>query len=922
MKQQNFNTLISGIKSFLPISDLRPAQKDIFEEFLSRADENLTKGFFDLATGFGKTRMMNVLTEGYLSQNPKGKVVVVVPTQSLIKDENGEGMIKRFQDFHQMYHSEPLSIGSFYSYGKDTTSNVIVTTYSSLNTFVNKIKPKEVGLLLLDEAHHSLSEKRIDAIKEFSNACCYGLTATPAYSPDKSLENLLGSVIAEMNTVQAVKDGLLTPCKNVLISSKIKVDLSSVSKMRTGEYDEAELEKALSQALKSYQENGNAKNWKNVHELIANEIAVFYQNYVDETVGKVQGKKCMINCRSQAEAKLQVRALNKLFGKRVAGTWTTNTKDKTILNRFVNGNLPILCQVGKLSEGFDMPELDMCINYPTCSRVVEAQRGGRVLRLNPENKNKFALIVDVVFSHPDYDNPILSSHANGQVLYRDITNKSVMLKDKNLDGHETVFKTGDKKEKISSKLHLEVFDIFSNVEELITLENDAVDELKSQNLPLKRNGMKSSMDLYAQFHVSGSFFAKQLQKYYDENKTFEIDGIKYPLVEKVKSGSQIILALNEHENALSGFKKFLRENGCDLDIALKREGMKSSIDLGSLLGRGKLFFAKQLQKYYDENKSFEIDGIKYPLVEKVKSGSQIILALNEHENALEVLGKLLKKDVADVDIPVKREGMKSRQDLSLLFGRHVSFFKKKLKEYCDKNKIFEIDGIKYPLVEKVVYSGQITLVLHEHENALETLKKLLKKDAADVDIPVKREGMKSANDLSLFFNKAKTLLKDKLEKYYDENKTFEIGGVQYPLVKKVRAQSKIALVLHEHENALETLKKLLKKDGVDVDISVKREGMKSANDLSLFLNKAKTLLKDKLEKYYDENKMFEVDGVQYPLVEKVRSSGKQPLALHEYPQALETFKQLLLQEGIVLEERKITSQKQKPLPSQERQKSR
>ena len=73
------------------------------------------------------------------------------------------------------------------------------------------------------------------------------------------------------------------------------------------------------------------------------------------------------------------------------------TPDKSVLNKFVNGDLPILCQVGKLSEGFDMPELDMCINYPTCSRVVEAQRGGRVLRLNPQNQSKFSLIVDIVF---------------------------------------------------------------------------------------------------------------------------------------------------------------------------------------------------------------------------------------------------------------------------------------------------------------------------------------------------------------------------------------------------------------------------------------------------------------------------------------------------------------------------------------------
>ena len=922
MKQQNFNTLISGIKSFLPISDLRSAQKDIFDEFLSRVDENLTKGFFDLATGFGKTRMMNVLAEGYLSQNPKGKVVVVVPTQSLVKDENGDGMIKRFQDFHQMYHSEPLSIGSFYSYGKDTTSNVIVTTYSSLNTFVNNINPKEVGLLLLDEAHHSLSQSRMDAIKEFSNACCYGLTATPAYSPDKNLENLLGSVIAEMNTVQAVKDGLLTPCKNVLLSSKIKVDLSSISKTRTGEYNETELEKALSQALKSYQENGNAKNWKNVHELIANEIAVFYQNYVDETVGKVQGKKCMINCRSQAEAKLQARALNKLFGKTVAGTWTTDTKDKTILNKFVNGDLPILCQVGKLSEGFDMPKLDMCINYPTCSRVVEAQRGGRVLRLDPENENKFSLIVDIVFAHPDYDNPILSSHANGQVLYRDITNKSVIISDKKMDERAGVLESKSRKERSLSNLSLEVFDIFSNVEELITLENEADIELKAQGIPLKREGMKSSNELGLLFNTNFKFFIEKLQKYYNENKTFEIDGVQYPLVEKAKSGTKIALFLHEHKNALEMLKKLLKNDGVDLEIPLKRKGMKSNKDLSKLLRKRDDLLAKQLQKYYDENKTFEIDGIQYPLVEKVKSGSQIVLALHEHENALDVFKKLLKKEGFELEIPVKREGMKSANDLILLFKKDFNFFAKKLKKYYDENKTFEIDGVQYPLVEKVKSGTRIALALHEHENALEVLKKLLKKEGVALEIPLKRKGMKSNKDLSKLLRKRDDLLAKQLQKYYDENKTFELNGVQYPLVEKVKSYSQAILALHEHENALDVFKKLLRKDGFELELPLKREGMKSSRSLMFFFKKEQTFFVKKLKKYYEENKSFEIDGVQYPLVEKVKSGPNIVLALHEHPKALETFKQLLVQEGIVLEERKVSSQKQNPLPIQKQQKSR
>lgn len=817
MIQQNFNTLISGIKSFLPFSDLRRAQLDIFEEFLSRADENLTKGFFDLATGFGKTRMMNVLTESYLSQNPNGKVVVVVPTVALIKDENGDGMIKRFQDFHQMYHSEPLSIGSFYTDEKDTTSNVIVTTYTSLNAFVNKINPDEVGLLLLDEAHHSLSERRIEAIKSFQNACCYGLTATPAYSPDKNLESLLGSVISEMNTVQAVKDGLLTPCKNVLLSSKIKVDLTSISKIATGEYNETELGKVLSQALKSYQEMGNAQNWKNVHELIANEIAVFYQNYVDETIGEIQGKKCMINCRSQAEAKLQARALNKLFGRTVAGTWTTNTKDKTILNRFVNGDLPVLCQVGKLSEGFDMPNLDICINYPTCSRVVEAQRGGRVLRLNPENENKFALIVDVVFSHPDFDNPILSSHVNGQVLYRDITNESVIRARNGTDENNIISFTKERNAHISMALSLEAFDVFSSVEELITLENDALSQLVEQNIPLKREGMLTVSDLMKLFKKSRKFFADILEKCYQEAYTFEVDDEHYPLVEKVKSNSYTIVMLNEHPNALEKLKKILFEVGTNLDISQKREGMRTCGEMAKLFGKRDEFFKKHFEQYHQERQVFEADGMIYPLIEEVRVGNNLrCLVLHEHPLALEIFKKLVFKEHINLDI-IKREGMKTANDLGRLFRKSPAFFREFLEEIYQKNIKFKIGENAYSLVEQVQIGNDILYALHEQAMALEIFKTLLFEKGVELDIPMKRKGMKTAPMLGKILHKGPTPLFNLIKKYYLEGQTFEVNGISYPLIEKVRNASRIGLLLHEHPKALEKFKILLKKDGINLD---------------------------------------------------------------------------------------------------------
>ena len=64
-----------------------------------------------------------------------------------------------------------------------------------------------------------------------------------------------------------------------------------------------------------------------------------------------------------------------------------------------------------------------------------------------------------------------------------------------MNEHATILQTKKRKENRSSKLSLEAFDVFSNVEELITLENGAIVTLKAQDIPLKREGMKSSNDL-------------------------------------------------------------------------------------------------------------------------------------------------------------------------------------------------------------------------------------------------------------------------------------------------------------------------------------------------------------------------------------------------------------------------------------------
>ena len=82
---------------------------------------------------------------------------------------------------------------------------------------------------------------------------------------------------------------------------------------------------------------------------------------------------------------------------------------------------------------------------------------------------------------------------------------------------------------------------------------------------------------------------------------------------------------------------------------------------------------------------------------------------------------------------------------------------------------------------------------------------------------MKRKGMKTAPMLGKILHKGTTPLFNLIKKYYLEGQTFEVKGISYPLIEKVRNGSRIGLLLHEHPKALEKFKMLLKKDGINLD---------------------------------------------------------------------------------------------------------
>jgi hypothetical protein len=74
---------------------------------------------------------------------------------------------------------------------------------------------------------------------------------------------------------------------------------------------------------------------------------------------------------------------------------TSESERKDILKKYASGEISVLCNVGVLTRGFDEPSASVCLNLrPTLSPVAAEQRGGRVLRQDPADPDKFAYIVE------------------------------------------------------------------------------------------------------------------------------------------------------------------------------------------------------------------------------------------------------------------------------------------------------------------------------------------------------------------------------------------------------------------------------------------------------------------------------------------------------------------------------------------------
>lgn len=332
--------------------ELRPYQETARQKVQEEWEEGKKRTLLVLPTGTGKTIVFSKIIEDRVK---KGERVLVIAHRGELLKQASDKLYKSTGLKTATEKAEQTSLGSFY--------RVVVGSVQTMQREkrLNQFPPEYFDTIVIDEAHHAISDGYQRVLHHFEDANVLGVTATPDRGDMRNLGSYFESLAYEYGLAEAIKSGYLSPIKALTIP--LKLDLSNV-KQQAGDFSTKDLGTALDPYL----------------EQIAEEMRK--QCFNRKTVVFLPLVKTSQKFRD---------ILNK-HGFKAAEVNGESTDREQVLKDYEEGKYNVLCNSMLLTEGWDCPSVDCVIVLrPTKVRALYSQMVGRGTRLAPGKKELLLL---------------------------------------------------------------------------------------------------------------------------------------------------------------------------------------------------------------------------------------------------------------------------------------------------------------------------------------------------------------------------------------------------------------------------------------------------------------------------------------------------------------------------------------------------
>jgi superfamily II DNA or RNA helicase len=322
---------------------LRPYQEAAVEAVMNEWASGKDRTLLVLPTGTGKTIVFSAVT---FKRAHGGRVLILAHRGELL-EQAADKLKKSTGLASSLEKAESTCLG--------TWNRVTVGSVQTLQrpARLEQFPPDYFSTIIIDEAHHALSDGYQTVLKYFSGAKVLGVTATPDRGDMRNLGQYFDSLAYEYSLPQAIKDGYL--CKIKALTIPLKIDMASVG-IEHGDYKAGDLGTALDPYLGQ----------------IADEMA------------KVCKDRRTVVFLPLVATSQKFRGILEKQGFRATEVNGNSADRKEVLADFDAGKYDVLCNSMLLTEGWDCPAVDcVVVLRPTKVRGLYCQMVGRGTRLSP-----------------------------------------------------------------------------------------------------------------------------------------------------------------------------------------------------------------------------------------------------------------------------------------------------------------------------------------------------------------------------------------------------------------------------------------------------------------------------------------------------------------------------------------------------------
>ena len=324
--------------------ELRPYQQKARDRIHAEWDAGHTRTLLVLPTGTGKTI---VFASVAADQVRAGDRVLILAHRGELLEQAAD----------KLQHSTGLisAVEKAESTCLDSWFRVVVGSVQTLQrpTRLERFPQDYFGTIIIDEAHHAITDGYRRILDYFSGAKVLGVTATPDRGDMRNLGEVFDSLAYEYKLTDAIKEGYL--CRIMAQTIPLQLDITSVT-MSGGDYAVGDLDTALDPYL----------------EQIAAEMA-----------NRCKRRKTVVFL-PLIKTSQKFRDLLNAHGFRAAEVNGQSADRKQVLADFDAGRYNVLCNSMLLTEGWDCPSVDcVVVLRPTKVRSLYSQMVGRGTRLSP-----------------------------------------------------------------------------------------------------------------------------------------------------------------------------------------------------------------------------------------------------------------------------------------------------------------------------------------------------------------------------------------------------------------------------------------------------------------------------------------------------------------------------------------------------------